>query len=347
MLRYPNYDTYEFSPLKLLFNSHKCENIINILKGKIDFDPTLPISIELHLTNKCNLACEWCVDQKIRKGGKSLAFDSLIRLLDDLEDKNVGLTIEGGGEPTLYSFFEDFVIEANRRGISLGLITNGVYPIKLSLLHCFRWLRISVDASTPEEYIIEKGGDGFSNVISNIKRMCEAKKGTILGVSYVLTKRNCKWIPTFLNTMQTLGLDYVQFRNVEENTHLKLEKEQMDELGKEIEQKFTRQTLCVRLDSHFRDVCANNNLSCVAHSLRSIIHADGDVLLCEKRRHDAISIGNINTDSFLDIWNASARRHATKKLLNPESQKGCTECRIASYNQLFADLCRVKTIHFI
>lgn len=61
------------------------------------------------------------------------------------------------------------------------------------LLKCFTFIRVSLDAATPEEYVTEKGKDCFKNVIENIRYIKENSESVVLGVSYVLNNRNY-WI---------------------------------------------------------------------------------------------------------------------------------------------------------
>ena len=96
-----------------------------------------------------------------------------------------------------------------------------------------------------------------------------------------------------------------------------------------------------------RVVKNNNGLPCVAHSLTSIVHADGTVNLCEKRRHDEICLGNVNDKSFEDIWNSNTRIRATSKLLCSECQNGCDVCRVTGFNEVFWHLTNINTKAFI
>lgn len=339
---------FEYSPKKLLFNSDKCKSLFDMAYQKAAFDPTLPISIELHLTNRCNLNCVWCVDKGIRENRCDLPYSALIRFLDDIAPTNIGITVEGGGEPTIYSLFEDFVLEAARRKIALGLITNGVQPFCPELVKHFHWIRVSLDASTPREYFAEKGADRFESVLDNLEEMCRHKRHTLIGVGYVLTKRNYKNIPGLLQRIQEIGVDYIQMRAVEEDEVLKPTPKMLSELQRNIRNSFHASTLRVLLNPRTdTGHTANDNLPCIAHSLRSIIHADGSVHLCEKRRHDPITLGNITESSFMDIWNSPLRREASEKLLDPCSQAGCTVCRITKFNHLFFNLINVRTKNFI
>ena len=91
----------------------------------------------------------------------------------------------------------------------------------------------------------------------------------------------------------------------------------------------------------------NANLPCVAHTLTSIIHANGDVVCCEKRRHDHITYGNVCEMSFEEIWNSDIKKETTKKLLDANCQKGCSVCRITPFNKIISNLSEIHTRKFI
>ncbi len=339
---------YENSLTKLFLHSNKSANIVGVCQEKIEYDSSLPICIEIHLTNKCNLLCEWCIDKHIRGKNEEIPFSSLLRLLDFLEGSQIGFVIEGGGEPTLHSKFNEFVLECNKRNISTGLITNGTTRLKKETIDCFDFIRVSTDATSREEYIVEKGKDYFDTIIDNVRFIRECNKEVTLGLSYVLTQRNYKNIYRLFDIISDMNINYVRLRNIEENDELSLTESMMGDVQNTIDKYkdivSTKMVLSAEVNTNQEN---NNNLPCVAHSLRSVIHANGDVVMCTKRRHDPIILGNINETEFLDIWNSEKRIDACKKLMDRKNQVGCTICRITKYNELFYNLVKVKTRNFI
>jgi radical SAM protein with 4Fe4S-binding SPASM domain len=91
----------------------------------------------------------------------------------------------------------------------------------------------------------------------------------------------------------------------------------------------------------------NEGLPCIGHALSCVIQANGDVVMCEKRRHDPVVFGNINKQRFGEIWTSNHRKEVSRKLMNPESQKGCEVCRITKFNRYFSRLGQLKTRNFI
>jgi len=94
----------------------------------------------------------------------------------------------------------------------------------------------------------------------------------------------------------------------------------------------------------------NDGLPCIAHSLTTIITADGGVYLCGRLNIYPWfePIGNVNSESFYDIWHGEKRREQYKMILDGEfNKKYCPKCRLAKFNQLFNRVSKMKTRNFI
>lgn len=142
-------------------------------------------------------------------------------------------------------------------------------------------------------------------------------------------------------------MDYLYFRPVEEAPDIVPTLEEMLDLRKQLAEwtKDKRIKYMITIDD--RVVDRNNHLPCIAHSLTSIIHANGEVSLCEKRRNENVILGNVRENSFEEIWNSTCREQITQRLLNPECQQGCSACRITGFNMMFDSLSKLNTKKFI
>lgn len=339
---------FEYDKLKLLLNYKKVESILDVYKGNKIYDEMYPISIDLHLTNACNLRCSWCTDKELMKCGAMLQYDKVIKLLDEFAEHSTGVTLEGGGEPTLHKDFSRIVDYAVSKDIHLGLITNGTIDISKDA-YKFRWIRVSLDSCNAEEYKKEKGVDRFDTVLENLSKYCECRnpQKNFIGVGYVITKRNMNNLKELVECLDDIGVDYIYFRPVEEADDILPSVQDMLKLKKDLIEWTENRRIKYLISIKDRVVKNNNQLPCVAHSITSIVHADGTVNLCEKRRHDEICLGNINDQSFTEIWRSENRRISTNKLLCKECQNGCDVCRITGFNELFDQLTRMNTKHFI
>ncbi len=338
----------EYSKLKLLLNHDKADSVLDVLHGKKRYDELPPLSVELHLTNQCNLKCSWCTDQKLRRNGAFQKKETIMELFHYFGRNRVGVTIEGGGEPSMHKDFEEIVLYGSKLGLDMGLISNGVIDYSHLIAH-FKWVRISLDAASPEEFILEKGTDRFGKVMKNLKEFSNSRdvSQTHLGVGYVLTTRNMDHILNMMPALDAIGVDYIYLRPVEEAAPITPGIDRLYDLRKSLI-KFTRSSrIQFLLTIHDRLIKNNDSLPCFAHSLSCIIHANGDISLCEKRRHDPVLLGNINRMDFSTIWKSDFRKEVSQKLLLPENQAGCDVCRITSFNRVLYDVSKIHTKNFI
>lgn len=342
------WDAFEYSKLKLILNKKKIDSIFEVRNGLKKMDVYFPISVELHLTDCCNLKCEWCTDMELRKNGATLETPIIESLFREFGMHGTGVTLEGGGEPTLHPHFREIVKAGETFGVDMGLISNGTVDIS-DCVDRLKWVRISLDAGTREEYKKEKGLDCFDRVLANIEKISAARnpKETFVGIGYVLTVRNQKHLGSLVEILERMGVDYIYIRPVEEAEDIVPSLENLLELRSRLAEITANTRIKYMLVINDRVVDKNGGLPCFAHSLTSIIHANGDVALCEKRREDPIILGNLHEGSFADIWESPAREHASQKLMNADCQKGCSACRITGFNMILEQLGNVHTRRFI
>ncbi len=342
------WDEFEYDKLKLLLHKEKVQSIMDVYSGIKRYDNLPPISVELHLTDNCNLCCPWCTDRDLHGAGAMFSLEKVCELMRTFGQAGTGVTLEGGGEPTIYPQFKEVVNYGYQNNVHLGLITNGTVDIS-EVINRFKWVRISLDSSNKKEYIQEKGKDFFDRVIANLKKYQPIRdtKKCFLGIGYVLTKRNYHDIENIVQLLDSLGVDYIYMRPVEEAPNIVPDREELYDLRKKMLRLTENRRIKFKLVINDRLEYDNAGLPCVAHSLTSIIHANGDVVCCEKRRHDHINLGNIYDKTFLEIWESEEKKNATRKLLYPECQKGCSVCRITPFNKIFYNLDKMNTKEFI
>lgn len=107
-----------------------------------------PITLDISPINECNLNCPFCSVQNRDRSEMLMALDTLhiVRKYMNLGIKSVVLT--GGGEPTLWPYFDRFVIHCKDIfNLKLGLITNGLklHEIDSKILGRFDWIRVSLN----------------------------------------------------------------------------------------------------------------------------------------------------------------------------------------------------------
>lgn len=315
------------------------------LNGNID--STYPVSVELSLTNKCNFDCDWCSDGDLRKRlGGEFEIDELKRLFSDLfEGGTKGIVIEGGGEPMLHSQFDEIVKAVKNAGLAVGLITNGSVMLKDETINYFDWIRISLDAATPEQHSKWKKAKVFERIMGNIKNIGDKKSKTILGIGYVVTRHNIDGLEDLLMRLRYYKVDYIQFRPVIDHSELSSEKDLI------FLKKFESPSFRVDINAMYANQDTGNaGVSCLAHSLSAVITADGGVYMCGRLNiYDWVKpIGNVRVNSFREVWMGDERRRQSQMVADEGfCIKHCPECRMTKYNLVINKARRIKTKNFI
>jgi len=113
---------------------------------------TRPISLSLHLTNKCNLNCDFCYLRNMDRTHE-LDYSKLRNFISVIKPKSVQLT---GGEPCLYLYIKDLINFLGFNGIKIGMFTNGMYLRNIrNHLWMLDWLRVSINSyiDNDEEFV--------------------------------------------------------------------------------------------------------------------------------------------------------------------------------------------------
>ena len=109
-------------------------------------DDKPPTRVVVILTNKCNLKCYFCFQDR-KNLPKSMSFEDWINFIDTLDD-NSHITLTGG-EPLLFKDFDKVFLHASKKH-SVNIICNGTFLSKnfvelfLSQKN-FKVLSISID----------------------------------------------------------------------------------------------------------------------------------------------------------------------------------------------------------
>jgi len=128
-------------------------------QGRPEPDPWqgAPLSINLDLTTACNYKCDHCIDWDILNSKVRHADDELRSSLAQLTLKGLkSVILIGGGEPTLYPGFPDFVAYLKRLGLQVSVVSNGSRGDRLlqAAPHFTDgdWVRLSLDSGSNDVF---------------------------------------------------------------------------------------------------------------------------------------------------------------------------------------------------
>lgn len=174
---------------------------------------TTPVRITMHITDTCNQRCNYC---PFRRSKTLIPYDKFLSILADAVSnlRIKSIIFSGGGEPTTHpDHVNMFRLAAINYELDCGLFTNGfeISDACLEVLQSFQWVRISVDAATPETYASNRhvSLQAFDKVISNISMLRQACK--YVGINYVVTKNNYEEIVKAALLFHKLHVNHIRF----------------------------------------------------------------------------------------------------------------------------------------
>jgi len=141
---------------------------------------------------------------------------SLPAQMDEANIPSIELT--GGGEPTSYPYFDEFIEELVKyEDIEVALVTNGQLLSKKRvdvLNNSLSWLRFSIDSATPRTHAKVHGVPNtvFEQVLKNLKYAIDMKrKKNKLGVSFIVNPDNYQEMLPATQMYKEMGVDNIRF----------------------------------------------------------------------------------------------------------------------------------------
>jgi MoaA/NifB/PqqE/SkfB family radical SAM enzyme len=180
-----------------------------------------PRMLAIALTRKCNLSCFMC--RSPDEIGEDLPFEKLIKLRRAIRHAQI-IEFCGEGESLAYPWINDtieYIYSLNHKKDLLRIFTNGTpLSAKMAALigNRIHYLRVSLNAATPETYrLVTRHGDldsTISNVSAFLSGIDETDKLRI-HLHFVASTLNYKEIPAYIFLSQKLGIHNVSIRNIE------------------------------------------------------------------------------------------------------------------------------------
>ena len=117
--------------------------------------PLAPVSINLDLTTACNYRCDHCIDWDILNSKHRHDEESLRSSICTMVERGLrSVILIGGGEPTIYPGFSDFVRFLKDLELQIAVVSNGSRGDKLleiaDVLEESDWVRLSLDSGSNE-----------------------------------------------------------------------------------------------------------------------------------------------------------------------------------------------------
>jgi MoaA/NifB/PqqE/SkfB family radical SAM enzyme len=322
-----------------------------------------PKSLQVELTSYCNLKCVMCpktLGVYRSEPNKSMEMDVLDYIVTSILPYVHRVDVVGDGEPLLAPDLLFYLLEnANFFKIPVTICSNGIlltpeFSRKL-IEHELADLNISIDAATAGTYNKIRGAD-FDVLINNIKSLNELKAEAgspfpALHFSMVAMKDNIEELPLVLDLASSLKADWVTLQAMgEESEDLKGQSVFLH--NRDLAEEILYKSIIEADAKHYQlklwperllDVLASNDdidhflcgdapppgdpsawrKDCSFLWSTPFITTNGDVRPCCA---NLPPMGNLNHDSFHDIWYGSAYSALRKNMLTGHLADACLRC---------------------
>ena len=308
-----------------------------------------PVTMELDLTNVCNQACPHCFGYAPERDAARLHLEEAVSLVDQIKALGVrGLTFTGGGDPLVSNACMPAVKRAKEIGLDVGFITNAQAldeaKARVLLASC-QWVRVSIDAATPEVFQLTHGMGpaSFHKVLGAVRLLTRLKRETgsscTVGVGFLTSHETKKDIYAFAELGRDLGVDYAQYRPLLRR-HGEPEIDYSDgEILAEMKRAEGLSTADYRVvhSQHKYELIASGETDrdykkCYGQHFAAVASADKKMYVCCHMRGVAkYEIGDLSKQTLEEVWTSEKRQRVADSV----DFRDCPPlCRCDSFNTI-------------
>jgi MoaA/NifB/PqqE/SkfB family radical SAM enzyme len=302
--------------------------------------PFAPLTAMIHITEHCNVRCEFCWHHSFLKKDKhqpkrmeTSAVIDIIQELGLMGTKDI--TLSANGEPTNHPGFSSIVKAIKNSGMRLKVVTNLTLfsPTIAVALAQADHLIINLAAVDPASYqsiYAPRGQVSFDQIINNIKTLARLQQhgGPQIKIGYVLTKNTFRQIAEVISLAEACRASSIRFKFMDPSSFtqsLMLDAHERQWLLDEITRNIKNP---ISITTNLRDILQTLSASTIKSSeskkerehgrcfigwLVMNINENGSVTLCCQNDH--LIIGNWKEKPLREIWEgekAREFRHSAK-----------------------------------
>ncbi|MCU0473743.1 MAG: SPASM domain-containing protein [Bacteroidales bacterium] len=284
----------------------------------------MPVSVSAELTNFCNLNCPECNSGSgvMTRSRGYMDIDLFSKLMEEISPFLFNMNLYFQGEPMMHPKFFTFLRKC--REINTTVSTNGHFLSEENaeklVKSGLKKIIVSLDGFDQDTYSLYRKNGDINKVLEGIKNISEAKKRNSSSMKLVIlflvnsnNEHQIKDIRHYagrmnaslnLKSMQIINKDKIGFWLPAIRKYGRYEK---DGNGYRIKNRFPN--MCARL------------------WFNPVISWDGKVLPCCFDKDAEHVMGDLNEDSFSDIWNGPRYRIFRKSILSDRKMTEiCRNC---------------------
>ncbi len=309
-----------------------------------------PIYIEAAPAGGCNQRCIFCGLDYTGHRPSFIDFRCWERFTQEAKEKGVkSILLSGEGEPLLNKDIDKFVESAYQNGLDVAIATNGVLftsPLCEKCLPYLTWLRISLDAGSPDVYSLVHRVDKkeFNTVVHNVATAVKYKRANnyqvTIGIQFLLLKENYEDVEKATVLAKEIGVDYFSVKPYSKHPL------SINNAGTEIdyskwiglEEKLVKYNsslfkVIFRKNAMMRRLREKPYQRCLGLPFWAYINSYGEVYPCSTFLGlKEYCMGNIHQESFSQIWEGEKRKRIMKRIAEMDARKCRELCRLDEIN---------------
>lgn len=320
-----------------------------------------PIYVEIAPAGQCNHRCVFCAVDYIGYKNVQIERNALRHCLADMAHHGVkSVMYAGEGEPLLAKNIAEITNYTKSVGIDVAFTTNATgltEEIARECLGSVSWLKASVNAGNRTAYakIHNTKPSHFDTVVTNLGRAVELRKeygwSVTIGAQMVLLPENWDTAYELCITCKDIGLDYVVIKPYSQQPHSTQTAELYGNLNYDSFGETLHDDLAALTTDTFKVVYRKRTMRYLSEPERlyktchstpmfwAYIMATGDVYGCGAHLlDDRFKYGNINDQSFSEIWEGDKRRQCVELMRSFDISECRKNCRMEHVNRYLWNL---------
>lgn len=179
-----------------------------------------PITVDMALTQHCNMNCIYCYGQLQQNPGKPLSWDETRYLFDDFKEIGVkAVSLVSDGESTISPHLWPAIRYAKAVGLDVALGTNGIWmdpEYFKDTAPQLTYLRFNISAMSRDRFKeIHRPKDAlaYEKVLRNIKTAVSHKGACTVGLQMVFLPELADQVMPLVGLAKGLGVDYLMIKH--------------------------------------------------------------------------------------------------------------------------------------
>ena len=321
-----------------------------------------PNSVDLNITNRCNLRCSYCSHFSSESdSGTDLTTEEWLHFFGELKDCTVLDVCLCGGEPLFRKDFKELVDGVVKNRMRFSVLSNGtlinddIIEYLKSTKRCSSF-QVSIDGPGPEEHDIFRGKGTFEKALAGLK--CLMRHDMPATVRVTIHKHNVKSLePVAELLLEDVGLPSFSTNNAghmglcrENEADVQLTADEYSEamgklamLNKKYNGRIGAQAgplASVKGWQEMEDAKKQGKAeisgcgylrSCGGVFSKMAVLADGTMVPCGQLSH--IKLGNIKKDSLREVWinHPELQRLRERRDMPLDNFEYCKDCGYIPY----------------